>query len=55
MLTGDKRQVMKKYSLGLAGLSYNYLQFNCLKIFFENSTDIRSESYWHQINCLVEW
>ena len=21
----------------------------------ENSTNIRSESYWHQINCLVKW
>ena len=64
MVTGDKRTGQKKI---LFGGSRHYGQITDengwitaqpskkknQKI-LENSTDIRSESYWHQINCHVE-
>ena len=60
MATGDKRTGKKKYGLGG---SRNYGQItdemeqkcvdNKFQKILENSTDIRSESYWHQINHLI--
>ena len=59
-----KEQVQKKYGLAVAGITdelrtkTDELQLNHLKKIIqnilENSTDIQSESYWHQIICLVE-
>ena len=59
MATGDKRTGPKKYDLAIVGIT-DELRMNGAKMcqqfskILENSTDIRSESYWHQINCLVE-
>ena len=52
-VTGDKRTGKKK-SLAVAGITdENGLIAAQPCQFFKNSTNIRSESYWHQINCLV--
>ena len=61
MATGDKRTGKKN---GL-GDSRNYVQITdeteqkCVgkkfQTILENSIDIRSESYRHQINCLIKW
>merc|ERR1712059_218615 len=60
-----KGQVQKKYCLAVAGITdklwTNVTDFfdKCVEKKFqkilENSTDIRSESYWHQINRLGAW
>ena len=57
-----KEQVQKKYGFGGSrnyGRITEETEQKCVEKIFqtilENSTDIRSESYWHQINCLVEW
>ena len=64
MVTGDKRTGTKKILFDSTG-HYGRItderdrhMDKCVKNkvqqILENSTDIRSESYWHQINCLVK-
>ena len=56
MVTGDNRTGPKKYGLAVVGIM-DELWTNGAKMcqqILENYNDIRSESYWHQINCLVE-
>ena len=61
MVTGDRRTGPKKYSLVVTGIT-DKLRTNRAKKcgkkkinkIIDNSTDIRSESYWHKINYFVE-